>query len=217
MTATTSSPVRVLCDSSAWARLSTCRRFSLTISSVRLSSVPRLSSIRSASARRRSASGSWPFFRRPPWAPPGAPTSSRFAVEYDDTVEPIAQKSSMNVTTVADRCDQGLVHRVLDRRAGRVWRDDGELVHLLVAQLVPHLRQVALVGADSASLGWITDLKDPVDAARPQQRLVKSLRQVCRHHDQDPVPGRRLRAHPEDPSHVAIHEAAGLLQPGKLG
>ncbi len=112
-----------------------------------------------------------------------------------------------DVTTVADRCDQGLVHRVLDRRAGRVWRDDGELVHLLVAQLVPHLRQVALVGADSASLGWITDLIDPVDAARPQQRLVKSLRQVCRHHDQDPVPGRRLRAHPEDPCHVAVSRA----------
>src|SRR5215217_4979267 len=59
-----------------------------------------LSSIRSARARRITASGSSAFF---PLRPPGAPTSNFFAVEYDDTVEPMPQKPSMyDATDVAD-------------------------------------------------------------------------------------------------------------------
>src|SRR6516165_5150407 len=38
--------------------------------------------------------------RQPPCLPPGAPTSRRMAVEYDDTVAPIPQKPSMNEATV---------------------------------------------------------------------------------------------------------------------
>ena len=65
------------------------------MTSVRLISTLRLSSIRSASACRSSASGSLPFWR----LPPGEPTSSRLAVEYDDTVVPMPQKPSMYEAT----------------------------------------------------------------------------------------------------------------------
>ncbi len=116
-----------------------------------------------------------------------------------------------------DRGDQGLVDQVLDGGAGGVRGDGGELVHLFGGQLMPHLREIALVGADPACLRWVADLVDAVDAAGPQQRLVQRLREVGRHHDQHPVLGRRLRAHAEDPPHVAVDEAAWLLQPGKLG
>src|SRR5437773_10698206 len=58
--------------------------------------------MRSASARRMSGAGSWPLPRLLP-GPPGAPTSSRFAVEYDETVAPMPQKPSMkDATVVAD-------------------------------------------------------------------------------------------------------------------
>ena len=65
----------------------------------------RLSSIRSASACRSSASGFWPLARLPAWPPPGAPTSRRFAVEYDDTVEPMPQKPSINEATEVARLE----------------------------------------------------------------------------------------------------------------
>ena len=80
-----------------------------------------------------------------------------------------------------------------------------------------HLGEVPLVGTDPACLGRVADLVDAVDAAGAQQRLVQRRRHVGRHHDQDPVLGRRLRPHAEDPPDVTVDEAAWLLQPGQLG
>ena len=122
-----------------------------------------------------------------------------------------------DVPAVPDRGDERLVHQVLDGGAGRVRGDGGELVHLLRGELVPHLGEVALVGAHPAGLGRVADLVDPVDPARPEQRLVQRLRQVGGHHDQHPVLGRGLGAQPEQAADVAVHEAARLLQPGQLG
>ena len=96
-------------------------------------------------------------------------------------------------------------------------RDRGQLVDLLLGQLVLDLGEVALIGSDPPGLGRVADLVDAVDAARAQQRLVQRRRHVGGHHDQDPVLGRRLGPHAEDPPDVAVDEAPRLLQPGQLG
>ena len=83
--------------------------------------------------------------------------------------------------------------------------------------LVGHLVQVALVGADPAGLARVADPVDPVDAARPQQRLVQRLGHVRRHHDENPVLGRRLGPHAQGAPAPAVEDAAGLLQAGQLG
>ena len=89
-TASTSSPVRVLWVSSACASASTPRRFSRRISSALVSRSASWSSMRSASAARSTFSVLSPF-GGPPRPPPGLPTSSRRAVEYEDTVCPMPQ------------------------------------------------------------------------------------------------------------------------------
>ena len=104
-----------------------------------------------------------------------------------------------DLPAVPDRDDQRLVDQVLDRGAGGVRGDGGELVDLLGGELVGDLGEVALVGAHPAGLARVADPVDPVDAARPQQRLVQRLRHVRGHHDEDPVLGRRLRPHAEHP------------------
>ena len=99
------------------------------------------------------------------------------------------------VASVADREHERLVHGVLDRRAGGVGRDHRELLDLLVGELVLHLGEVTLERALPPVLRRVADLVDAVDAARPQQRLVKRVRHV-RGHDHEPaVLGRRLRPH----------------------
>ena len=122
-----------------------------------------------------------------------------------------------DLAAVPDRDDQRLVDEVLDRRAGGVRGDRGELVDLLVGELVGDLVQVALVRAHATGLARVAHAVDPVDAAGPQQRLVEGLRHVRGHHDEDPVLGRRLRPHAQRPTAPAVEQAARLLQPGELG
>ena len=122
-----------------------------------------------------------------------------------------------DVAAVPDRDDQRLVDHVLDRGAGRVRGDRGELVDLLGGQLVRDLGEVPLVGADAARLGRVADPVHAVDAAGPQQRLVERGRRVGRHHDQDAVVRRRLRPHAEHPPDHPVDEPARLLQSGQLG
>ena len=122
-----------------------------------------------------------------------------------------------DLAAVPDRDDQRLVDEVLDRGAGGVRGDRGELVDLLGGELVGDLVQVALVRAHPTGLARVADPVDPVDAARPQQRLVQRLRHVRGHHDEDPVLGRRLRPHAQRPPAPAVEQAARLLQAGQLG
>ena len=79
------------------------------------------------------------------------------------------------------------------------------------------LVQVALVRAHPTGLARVAHPVDPVDAARPQQRLVQRLGHVRGHHDEDPVLGRRLRPHAQRPTAPAVDQAARLLQPRQLG
>ena len=122
-----------------------------------------------------------------------------------------------DLPAVPDRDDQRLVDEVLDRGAGGVRGDRGELVDLLGGELVGNLRQVALVGAHAPGLARVAHAVDPVDAAGAQERFVQCLRHVRGHHDQDPVLGRGLGPHAQRAPTPAVEQAARLLQTRELG
>ena len=79
------------------------------------------------------------------------------------------------------------------------------------------LGQVVLVRRLAALLRGVAHLVDAVDPAGTEHGLVERLRHVGREDVQDPVLGRRLRLHAEQPSHVPVDEPARLLQPRHLG
>ena len=114
------------------------------------------------------------------------------------------------------RQDERLVDQVLDLGARVVGRLGGQLLDLLLGDVVADLGQVALVGADPPFLGGVADLVDAVDAAGPEQRRVQHAGEVGGHHDEDAVLGRRLGLHAQRLAHL-VGDPPGLLQAGDLG
>jgi hypothetical protein len=121
-----------------------------------------------------------------------------------------------DLATLAQRDDERFVHDVLDRRTGTAGADDRELAHLLFGQVVRDLVEIALERPLPSVGRRVTNLVDPVDTTGTQQRRIEHVRQVGRHDHEDAVLRRRLRTHPECPAHVAVEDAARLLQTGQL-